>query len=327
MKILIAPLNWGLGHASRCVPLVRQALAEGHEVTLAGDGDSLLLLRRQFPELPYRTLAPLRLRYSEGSSQVAAIVRALPHLVRWAIRDHRMLRQLLRREAFDRVVSDNRFGCYSRRVESIYMTHQLHIFLPEGWRWLEPLASRVHARIIKRYSACWVPDYAELSRSLAGEMSHPQPLPQSLRSRVQYIGLLSRFADMPTDAAMGSAPDSHYDVVAVLSGLEPQRSLLEQQIATEWEGRPEQVLIVQGCVGAPRMRRRRGNITRVPYLEDQPLAAYLRHTDLIIARSGYSSIMDFEALGVLSRTELIPTPGQPEQQYLADRHSKNNKSN
>ena len=100
MKILIAPLNWGLGHASRCVPLVRRFTAEGHEVILGGDGDSLTLLRRHFPRLRYVYLAPLDLRYGKGKRQVWAMVKALPRLLAWAVKDHAMLAAVMREEVF-----------------------------------------------------------------------------------------------------------------------------------------------------------------------------------------------------------------------------------
>ena len=112
MKILVAPLNWGLGHASRCVPLVQRMLDEGNEVILGGDGESLTLLRKHFPKLRYTYLAPLNLRYSAGCSQVWAMFKALPKIVLWSIKDHLMLKALLREEPIDRVISDNRFGYY-----------------------------------------------------------------------------------------------------------------------------------------------------------------------------------------------------------------------
>jgi UDP:flavonoid glycosyltransferase YjiC (YdhE family) len=175
MKILVAPLNWGLGHASRCVPLVQGFLDEGHEVILGGDGESLTLLRRHFPKLRYVYLAPLNLRYSRGSRQVFAMLRALPRLIAWSIKDHALLRAVLREEPFDRIVSDNRFGLFVKRPQTTYMTHQLHIMLPKGWQWLEPLAERLHARIYRRFDEVWVPDYEDPEKSLAGEMSHLKP--------------------------------------------------------------------------------------------------------------------------------------------------------
>lgn len=323
MKILVAPLNWGLGHASRCVPLIRSFIAEGHEVILGGDGDSLTLLRRHFPQLRYVYLAPLRLRYSAGNRQVWAMVRALPHLVSWSIKDHALLEAVLKEEHIDRVVSDNRFGLYSDKTECVYMTHQLHIFLPKGWRWLEPLAERLHARIYKRFKEVWVPDYEDFSRSLAGELSHLNGQREKVQGTIKYIGPLSRFSDMEVRDA-----NERRMVVAVLSGLEPQRTILENEIVARYKSTDEPVVIIQGLPGRPNTRFKRGNITMIPYLSDAELVPLLKNAKRIIARSGYSTIMDLHALGLLKKTapqsssldcqiELIPTPGQPEQEYLA----------
>ena len=321
MKILIAPLNWGLGHASRCVPLVQRLLEEGHEVVLGGDGDSLTLLRKHFPKQRYVYLAPLNLRYSAGRRQVWAMLKAIPKLFFWSLNDHALLKAVLREEAFDQVISDNRFGLYSKSVECIYMTHQLHIMLPRGWRWAEPIASRMHARVYTRFNKVWVPDNEDPQKSLAGELSR---IPSSFHLSpftFQYIGPLSRFVGIPEsrDTEM-----PNYSVVAVLSGLEPHRTLLEKEIIARYTGKAETVLLVQGLMSRPNTRIKRGNITIVPYLADTELATALMGAKRIIARSGYSTVMDLHALGVLDKAELIPTPGQPEQEYLATLHDKNN---
>ncbi len=324
MKILVAPLNWGLGHASRCVPLVHRFLEQGHEVILGGDGESLTLLRKHFPKLRYVYLAPLNLRYGKGSRQVGAMLCALPKLVMWAIRDHAILKAVLKEEHIDQVVSDNRFGLYLKKpsavshqlsaIECVYMTHQLHILLPKGWRWLEPLAARLHARIYTRYNKVWVPDYADLEKSLSGELGHvANPL-----DKIEYIGPLSRF-DRRIRNNQSIRSDQKYEVVAVLSGLEPQRTMLEKELLARYQDTEQSVLIVQGLMHRPNTRIRRGKITIVPHMEDAELAAALTGATHIIARSGYSTIMDLDALGLLSGgplIELIPTPGQPEQEYL-----------
>ncbi|MCQ2348755.1 MAG: hypothetical protein MJZ65_06205, partial [Paludibacteraceae bacterium] len=139
MKVLIAPLNWGLGHATRCAELVRRYQSEGHKVVLGGDGAGLSWLRRAFPELRYVELASLELTYSKGNSQVGAMLRALPQLIRFTLEDEARLEQLLHIEPFDLVVSDNRFGLHNAGTKCVYMTHQLWIRLPKCWRWLEPL--------------------------------------------------------------------------------------------------------------------------------------------------------------------------------------------
>ena len=323
MKILVAPLNWGLGHASRCVPIVQRLLDEGHEVILGGDGESLTLLRKHFPKLRYTYLAPLQLKYSKGHRQVGAMLRALPKLIKWSIKDHLMLKALLREEPIDQVISDNRFGLYINRqssivqlsIETVYMTHQLHIMLPKGWRWLEPLVARMHARIYTRYNKVWIPDYEETDKSLAGELSHPAKISnfKFQISNLEYIGPLSRF----TSFNRQSSNCQSYDIVAVLSGLEPHRSLVEKEIVTRYAGKEDKVLIVQGLMNRPNVRIKRGNITLVPYLSDNELVPALSGAKHIIARSGYSTIMDFAALDILGKAELLPTPGQPEQEYLA----------
>ncbi len=331
MKILVAPLNWGLGHASRCVPLVHRFLAEGHEVILGGDGESLTLLRKHFPKLRYVYLAPLNLRYSRGKRQVWAMLRAIPQLIGWAIKDHAILKSVLREEHIDQIVSDNRFGLYVNRrsqteppVETVYITHQLHIMLPKGWKWLEPLAARLHARIYTRYNKVWVPDFADPVANLSGELGHPVSLFPSSLSKIEYIGPLSRLT--PTDKI------ADYEVVAVLSGLEPQRTLFEKELLARYQDTAQSVLIVQGLINRPNTRIKRGKITIVPHVDDAELTAALMGAKHIIARSGYSTIMDLNALGLLSPKvrdthpliELIPTPGQPEQEYLAARFLEKN---
>ena len=327
----MAPLNWGLGHASRCVPLVHRFLEEGHEVILGGDGESLTLLRKHFPKLRYVYLAPLNLRYSKSHNQVWAMLRAIPRLIVWSIKDHALLKAVLREEHIDQIVSDNRFGLYTpytihHTPETVYMTHQLHIMLPKGWRWLEPLAARLHARIYTRYNKVWVPDFEDPEKSLAGELSHPTQLSniKHQTSNIEYIGPLSRFSL--------TAEGGHYDTVVVLSGLEPQRTLLEKEIIerfttnplTPSSSHPQSVLLVQGLMNRPNTRIKRGKITIVPHMDDAELCAALMGAKHIIARSGYSTIMDLHALGILEKAELIPTPGQPEQEYLAARFAEKN---
>lgn len=323
MKILVAPLNWGLGHASRCVPLIHSLLDEGHEVVIGGDGMSFTLLRKHFPKLRYVYLAPLDLHYSRSGNQTWAMLKAIPQLLLWRNKDRLMLKAILQEEHFDQVISDNRPGLYNKQVECIYITHQLQIRLTKTWQWAEAMASRIHARMYTRFNKVWIPDYEDINHSLAGELSHPSNLRLSRKmTAFQYIGPLSRFHSPITH----KPSPINYEVVAVLSGLEPQRTLLEQELIERYSGKEERVLIVQGLVNHPNTRIKRGNLTIVPSMADAELVPALLNARHIIARSGYSTIMDLEALGLLSvgnnkplpvHIELIPTPGQPEQEYLA----------
>jgi hypothetical protein len=259
------------------------------------------------------------------------MLKALPKLFLWSLKDHAMLQAVLREEPIDYVLSDNRFGLYinrpstnDHRPTTIYLTHQLHIMLPRPWRWLEPLVARLHARIYTRFNKVWIPDYEETDKSLAGELSHPKELKiKNYELKIQYIGPLSRFEDY--DRSQDNPIAQNYTVVAVLSGLEPHRTLLEKEIVARYLDTDEQVLIVQGLVNRPNTRFKRRNITLVPSITDTELVPVLMNAKHIIARSGYSTIMDLHALGLLPsknetpspQIELIPTPGQPEQEYLS----------
>ena len=313
MRVLVAPLNWGLGHAARCVPLVNRFLAQGDEVVLGGDGESLLLLRKHFPTLQTIRFADLSLSYSAGKSQVGAMLRALPKIVCAAWKDHCLLGELLDRELFDLVVSDNRFGLVSRKTRCVYVTHQLHIRLPRRYRRLEPLAARLHGWIGRHYTEVWVPDYDEAERSLSGALGHTE---KQRYGTVRYIGPLSRFDGR--ENPMRPSRIDRFEVVAVLSGLEPQRSMLEEEIVSRYSGKKERVLIVEGKPSKPMLQVTRGNICIVPYIDDAPLMDVLQKAKRIIARSGYSTIMDLATLELLDRAELIATPGQPEQEYLQE---------
>ncbi len=324
MKVLIAPLNWGLGHATRCIPLIRKYLADGAEVVIAGDGESFALLKKQFPDLRALPFPELNLTYSKRNSQVWAIAKALPRLIIWGLKDHFALKNLLAWEQFDRVVSDNRFGFYislipetpgkpTNRTETIYITHQLVIKTPRWLRGLEPLLASIHRHIISKYTQCWIPDNAGAD-NLSGELSHKYQLPSNAR----FIGPLSRFPVTIKQTDDESTPKEHYDVVAVLSGLEPQRTKLEEEIIRRYQSTDKRVLIVRGKPEEAHTQIKHKNITLIPSMNDADLQERILETDHIIARSGYSTIMDLEALECLNKAELIPTPGQPEQKYLAE---------
>ena len=314
MKILIAPLNWGLGHATRCIPLVRLYLERGDEVVLGGDGESLLLLQRHFPQLRVIQLPSLELRYAANDQQRGFYLRAIPALLRFTIADHYYLRQQLAIEHFDLIVSDNRFGLFTRQTRCVYITHQLYVRLPRRLRIFQPLARALHACVFKRYHEVWVPDFANSENSLAGELCHGG----CFDTYVKYIGPLSRFTSSE-GTPKELRRNSEYKVVAILSGLEPQRSIFEQAILERYANTPDKVLIVRGKVAEAQTIISRNNITMVASLSDQALLEAMEQATTIIARSGYSTIMDLAVLGLLHKAELHPTPGQSEQEYLASR--------
>lgn len=316
MKILVAPLNWGLGHASRCVPIIRQLVARKQNVTIAGDGMSLRYLRMYFPELPFLEAPSLHLHYSKGNSQIGSMLRQLPTLLRFIRKDHKWIKEVVTRHHFDLVISDNRFGLYTSLTRTVYITHQVMVKMPQGLTFAEKWAYRLHRLFIDQYNYCLIPDYPN-SPSLSGDLSHKYPLPHNAR----FIGPLSRFMHTPS-----IQPDSTYDVVAIISGLEPHRTMLEQQILQNYAHKTEKVLILEGRIGEQPTSNTSDNIHIVSHMDDKQLLPYLLGCKKIICRSGYSSIMDLAAIHQLHKATLIATPGQTEQEYLAQLHQTQNTS-
>jgi uncharacterized protein (TIGR00661 family) len=312
-RILVCPLDWGLGHATRCIPLIFSYLEQGHQVLLAGSGPSLQVLKQTFPQLPVVDFPSFTLQYSRGSSQIWAVLKAMPRLVRHTYWEHKHLPMLIQQYGITQVLSDNRFGLFCKQVPCYYLTHQLHIKLPRPFGFLESLVARLHRSVIHRYTACFVPDFEDLSHSLAGELSHPKRLP----NRVQYIGPLTRFS-LSESSPAPAINTSKTLTVAVLSGVEPQRSIFEKYLLDSLQLEPAQrVVLVQGKPTENKPMQLHGKVEVYASLPTQDLRQLLLQATHIICRSGYSTVMDLHALGKLSVTTWVPTPGQPEQEYLA----------
>jgi hypothetical protein len=316
-----------LGHASRIIPLIDKYLELGDNVIIAGSGMSLNLLKKQYPHLQNIEIPSFKMKYSASKSQVWAVAKAFPSLIYYSVKEHKALKRIVNEENIDFIISDNRFGLFHKTVPSAYITHQPLIKLPKGWAWLEPFVAFVHRCIINRFTECWVPDYEDISESLAGELSHPSKMPRN----VKYIGVLSRFSKRCTSDTCLQNRITPYRTsswreniitdlaLAILSGAEPQRTMLEEELLTLLQDDPhENIILVQGKIEAEQKVSKVGKVTVCNYMSTEELQEYILKADKIICRSGYSSIMDLHALGKLQNATLIPTPGQTEQEYLAE---------
>lgn len=307
-KVLVCPLNWGLGHATRCVPIIRSLVDEGHEVVIAADGYPLTFLQKQFPELRSIELPSYPINYSKGNSQVWQMLRLIPKILGGIKKEHRWLDELLEKEPFDEVISDNRFGLWSKKTHSIYITHQVMIKMPKGLKWLEPIVYKLHRRYIDRFDTCRIPD-RESDNGLSGDLSHKYPVPPN----AQFIGPLSRF-----DKFIDIEPITEYETIVILSGVEPQRSIFEKEMLDKFKNSSEKSIILQGKPTENVRIEKIGQVDLVSHVDDEKFAAILKGCKEIICRAGYSTVMDLDTLQVLKKAQFYPTPGQTEQMYLAE---------
>lgn len=291
-RILVAPLDWGLGHAARCVPLIHTLLEHGAVPVIGADKGPLALLREEFPALEHLRIPGLEVRYGSGRSQAWAMARQLPALLHQVRQEYLFFNRLRRELHVDAVVSDQRFGIRAADLPSVLLTHQVFPFSP----FAQGIARRMNRRYIARFDRCWIPDHAT-SPGLAGALAHGRPLP----GHAHYIGPLSRFR---TSVPERNKPT--YRVVAVISGPEPHRTLFERAVLAQLEQIDGAHLVLSGQVD--------GRTGRLPQLPTEALHAALLSAELIVGRTGYSTLMDMEAIG--RGALLVPTPGQPEQEYL-----------
>ncbi len=303
----MAPLDWGLGHATRCIPLIHELLAQGADVWLAGTGAQAALFKEAFPALPLLNLPGYQVEYAKTKRGLALkLLLQLPRIINAIWQEKRWLKKTVRRHQIDAVISDNRYGLYHPHIPCIFITHQLCIKVPMGKRaerWLQ----KINYRYINRFSACWVPDH-KTAPGLAGELSHPVIHPGI---PVTYIGPLSRFEKTTT----AEIPDH---ILVLLSGPEPQRTLLEEKLIAELVHYNGNVTLVRGLPGNLSKMPSTNMIRIYNHLPAAALSEELQKAGLVICRSGYSTVMDLAALQ--KKSILVATPGQTEQEYLAVLH-------
>ena len=304
-KILIAPLNWGLGHATRCIPIIDELHRQGATVLLASDGVALDILKKEFPNLPAFELPAYAVRYT-FQNMVLSMALQMPKILRGVWQEYFWLKRFVKTHDIDIVISDNRYGMFNKKVESIFMTHQVNIKAPFSF-----VVNAINFYFIKKFDTCWIPDF-ENEPNLAGSLSHSGMVN---KLRVQYLGILSRMKYFEIE--------KKYKAIVVLSGPEPQRTFLEKIILIQLKKHSEQqnftqkpFILVRGVTQGKDLNFKYENIEIYNYLTTKDLNIKILESEIMITRSGYSTIMDLVNLGV--QAILIPTPGQTEQQYLAD---------
>lgn len=302
-RILICPLNWGIGHATRMVAYAKQLEKDGNKIIVAGANEVLAIFKEELPHVERHFLQDIHVHYSKTGKTVRKLFVSSPIFMFSLFRQHLQLQKLLQRVDVDMLISDNRPSLWSNSVDSYYVTHQPNLKLSKGWQWAEGIARGVHQSFIRRFKACLIPD-VKGGESLSGELS----MINDRRIEKHYIGWLSRFDQSNTDVK----PENY--TLLILSGVEPSRTYLKEDIIARFRGTGEQLIIAGGDKA-----ENEDNIITLPYVRTEALKPLILSSKHVICRSGYSMLTDLKVLG--RKAELIPTPGQPEQEYLAELHS------
>ncbi len=299
-RILVAPLNWGIGHATRCIPIINALIEHNFEPVIASDGAALALLKKEFKQIIFIELPAYNITYSKSKSSFKwRLFRQLPKIKKAILKEHLAIKKIVHDYAIEGIISDNRMGVYSSKIPSVFITHQLNVLSGMTTK----LSTSLHDYYLKKFDECWVPDF-ENTPNLSGKLGHDfttKLLP------IKYIGVLSRLEK--------TLIPSKFDIMVLLSGPEPQRGLLEQKLFKELADYNGNILFVKGKIEGKQRIEIKQQFTIYNFMTSADLQTALNSCDLVISRSGYTTVMDLAKLG--KKAFFIPTPGQFEQEYIA----------
>ena len=300
--VIISPLDWGLGHATRCIPIIKELQKNGNTCIIASSGRSHELLKQEFPELIHEQIPEYNISYSTNAvSTFFKLLIQIPKALLTKNTEGHLANELVQKYHATYLIADNRFGMHSKLCKSVYITHQIRIRLPLIFRWLEYPFHLANKSIIRRFDECWIPDYKG-SKNLSGILSHSWRIPNCY-----YIG--------PLSGRNAIECDTQFDIVAILSGPEPQRGIFETKLREILPHLPYKSCIIRGVVAHKNNSTKIGNCKIQTFATNDEITKLICGSRLVISRAGYSSIMDYEKLGC--KAILVPTPGQSEQVYLS----------
>lgn len=301
---LVCPLNWGLGHATRCIPIIEKLLSENKRVVIASDGAALDLLKHEFPQLAAYELPSYDVKYTADKNLMSSLMMQIPKFAIARYKENSVIEDLVLKERVGFIISDNRYGCWHLECKNYILAHHLKPIMTGGFNYFGWLVEILMLSLLSDFNEIWIPDDEQIN--LSGELSKLK-----IEDK-KYIGILSRMKKKEEKASYA------FDLIFILSGPEPQRSLLEDKIKSQMDSiKHLKCLLIRGVVGEIKEEKINDNFKIINWLDKEFLEDAISNSKYIICRSGYSSIMDLAVMG--KKAMLIPTPGQSEQEYLAEK--------
>ena len=309
MKIIYAVCSWGLGHATRSLPVIRKLIDEKHDLSIISNGRSLELLKSELGKnINYFSITDYPMLLSENARQFMA-----KSFVYWPMFIKRMesglqsLNKILSKRKYDLIISDARYDMYSKKIPSYFISHQMRIMNPLRINILEKGSERFNLFFFKRFKEIIIPDFFD--DNLSGELSHN--LNKIDENKLNYVGVLSDFKKKKMKKDI--------DYLISISGPEPQRTMLEEKILSQVDDLSGNIIITLGKTEKEEEFKTK-DIETYSFVGKEKREDLLNRSKLVISRSGYSTILDLAVIGC--KALMIPTPGQIEQEYLARYHNK-----
>jgi hypothetical protein len=305
-SVCISPIDWGLGHATRCIQLIRALETLEFKIYIASEGPHEALLKEAIPTATFLHLRGYRVRYTKKRALlIPALILQLPKIIYAVVNEYSWLQKTHKKYNFDLIISDNRFGFFNQKTKSVFITHQLELQTP--FFWSTKLIQKITYSFINKYSACWVAD-SEGSENLSGVLSNPSKLPSV---HLWYMNCLSRFQNQ----ASLISKTSSIQFLGMVSGPEPQRTLLENILWQQGNELDVPFVIVAGLPKQKLYNKITAKGALYHHLEVSDLVQQIVNAEYIICRGGYTTLM--ELIPFKKKLIFVPTPGQTEQEFLA----------
>jgi len=306
-RILITPLAWGLGHATRTIPIIKELESRGHKITIATSRGALELLKRECPDCEFINFEDYPLPYSSSKYFLPKFFASIPLIMKALVKERKKTLELIGNNKYDMIISDSRFGVYSENIPSFFISHQLRFSAPGYFKPLEEASQYINEYFFKNFKRVIVPSNLPGADCLSGKLC--QTTRKAINAKAHYAGILS-------SAYKIDAPED-LDFLVIISGPEPQRAKLEEIILSQIIKLPGKKVALLGRPGDNFEKKLDGNTIIKAYVSGEEKMDLMNRAKFIIARSGYTTMMDIAELDK-KHALFIPTPGQTEQEYLSE---------
>jgi uncharacterized protein (TIGR00661 family) len=309
-EVFVSPLSWGLGHATRDATIIKELIRRGHSVTVGSSGRAFQMLKQEFPECRFIEFPDYKPPYNASRFFLPKFILKVPSILRAIAKEKQNFNEFLKKNKFDMIISDNRFGVYSREIPSFFISHQLRFSVPRYFFAFGFYTEFFNAHCHKHFIKVITPDNEDWKIRLSGKLS--QNNFELKKDKIYYAGILA--------SVERKKVKKDIDYFISVSGPEPQRSLFEKNIMGQAEKLSGKRVIV---LGKPDQKSSRTDedMTVLSYAKRPEMQDFMNRARFIITRSGYTTMMELAELG-LKKGIFTPTPGQTEQEYLSRYYKK-----
>ncbi|HIP37589.1 MAG TPA: hypothetical protein EYG85_12130 [Crocinitomix sp.] len=296
--ILFSALDWGFGHTTRCVSLIQHLLAHSNQIIFAGNTTQIAFIKKEFPLVKTEFIKGYNIRLSSKKSTYVQILNQLFKIYNAIKKEQKWVENFITKHSVNVIISDNRYGFRNPAIKSIFMGHQLNIYVPNFRKFVNKKLSKY----VNRFDKCWIVD--DKQHHLAGDLSNPM----YLTIPFEYIGLLNRFKPKQQNLT--------YDYLVIVSGAEPENTIFLKEVELLFKITNQNIAIVSTTTSDNNIK----NATYFYYPTTKELDQLISQSKIVISKAGYTTLMEMVALNKLCY--LIPTKGQYEQQYLSTINNK-----